>query len=136
VTVGRREPGSGDGREDGAVSGHGGDGWAAWTQAAVMARRTTWFPSAVVTTERMARFPGAAAMAMAVEAVGEADEEVTVWYRQQRRSGTVRFLGTTMVWRRCALSGVEEDAGNFGRLTSSKPKSSGYHLRTGQLGVL
>jgi hypothetical protein len=106
-----------------------------------MARRTTWFPSAVVTTERMARFLGTAAMAMAVEAVGEADEEATVWYRQRRRSGTVRFLGTTMVWRRsgwrrCALSGVEEDAGNFGSLTSSKPKSSGYRLRTGRLGVL
>jgi hypothetical protein len=51
---------------------------------------------------------------------------VTAWTRQRRRCGD-RWGG----------DGVEEEgAGNFGSMTASKSKSSGYGSRTGGLGVL
>jgi hypothetical protein len=50
---------------------------------------------------------------------------VTAWTQQRQRPSGDR-----------GGSGIEEGAGNFGSLTPSKSKSSGYGLRTGLLGVL
>jgi hypothetical protein len=58
----RRGPSGGDGREDGVVPRHSGDGRAAWTRAVVTVGRTTQFPGAAMTDEEVT----------AVEAVREA----------------------------------------------------------------
>jgi hypothetical protein len=101
VTVGRRGPGGGDGREDDAFPKHGGDGQATWTRWRWWCRGQEGGDGVPTTEEeRDGVVPGCGGEGQANDAVlghGDGMEAVgvaaAVWTQRRRRQGDWGFIG-------------------------------------------